>query len=270
MNSFLYVPANRPDRFSKAVNTGAHAVIVDLEDAVSTGDKEQARAHLAAQSAYLRSVCDARGTQLLVRINARATPWHDEDVRACTALDLHGIVVPKPDCALALGTLAGTLPGKDLYLLVETLRGFSNINSIAAAPAVSRMMFGTVDLMLDMGITDADMPLHHFRSLILMHSKLAGLAPPVDGVCAALEDGDALRGEIRRAQRFGFGAKLCVHPSQVDPINTLFSPSAEELAWARRVVNGSAHANGAAIKVEGQLVDAPVLEQARQLLARAR
>jgi citrate lyase subunit beta/citryl-CoA lyase len=169
-----------------------------------------------------------------------------------------------------LGTLADALPGKDLYLLVETLRGFSRIDAIAAAPAVRRMMFGTVDLMLDMGITDADVPLHHFRSLILMHSRLAGLESPVDGVCTALDDGEALQGEIRRAHRFGFGAKLCVHPSQVGPINALFAPSTEELAWARRVVEGAAHAGGAAIKVDGQLVDAPVLEQARQLLARAR
>jgi len=270
MHSFLYVPATRPDRFSKAVDTGAHAVIVDLEDAVNADDKDRARAHLAAQAAALKAACDARGTQLLVRINARTTPWHGEDVRLCATLGLHGIVVPKPDCVQALGILADALPGKDLYLLVETLRGFSRIDAIAAAPAVRRMMFGTVDLMLDMGITDVDVPLHHFRSLILMHSRLAGLESPVDGVCTALDDGEALQGEIRRAHRFGFGAKLCVHPSQVGPINALFAPSTEELAWARRVVEGAAHAGGAAIKVDGQLVDAPVLEQARQLLARAR
>ena len=128
--SYLFVPGNRPERFAKALASGAGAIILDLEDAVAPADKTAARQAIAnwVQTA------DIAHEQLLVRINARTTPWHGEDVRLCATLGLHGIVVPKPDCVQALGILADALPGKDLYLLVETLRGFSRIDAIAAKP----------------------------------------------------------------------------------------------------------------------------------------
>jgi citrate lyase subunit beta/citryl-CoA lyase len=271
LRSFLYVPATRPERFAKAVATGAHAVIVDLEDAVAPADKDRARETLRAEAEALRARCDEAGCQLLVRPNARATQWHEADVEACAALPLHGVVVPKPDDAAALAALGqaiGKTVGKarDLYLLVESLAGFRNIEAISRAPGVRQMMLGAADLMLDIGITHDDEPLHYFRSLIVMHSRLAGLPAPVDGVCLALEDDEQMQREIARAKRFGFGAKLCVHPRQVQPIHQGFSPSAADIAWARRVVEAAGAAEGAAVKVDGQLVDAPILEHARRLL----
>lgn len=267
LRSFLFVPATRPDRFAKAVASGAHAVIVDLEDAVAPSDKDSARAALAAEAGALRALCDAAGCQLLVRPNARGTAWHEEDVRACAVLPLHGLVVPKPDDAIALAAI-GRLVGAErlLYLLVESLAGFHHIADISRAPGVRQMMLGAADLMLDIGISDDGDPLHYFRSLLVMHSKLAGLPPPVDGVCLALEDPARLEFEVDRAKRFGFGAKLCVHPSQIAPVHRSFLPPAAEYDWARRIVEAASAAGGAAVKVDGRLVDAPILEQARRVL----
>jgi len=268
LRSFLYVPATRPDRFAKAVDSGAHAVIVDLEDAVAPADKDRARDALQAGAATLRARCDAAGCRLLVRPNAAATHWHAADIAACIALPLHGIVVPKPDDAAMLGALHAAAGGeRDLYLLVESLAGFRNIEAISRAPGVRQMMFGAADLMLDIG-TDVDAePLHHFRSLIAMHSRLAGLPAPVDGVCLALDDAAQMQREIARARAFGFGAKLCVHPRQVLPIHRGFQPSPDELAWARRVCEAAGGADGAAVRVDGRLVDAPLLAWARRVLA---
>jgi citrate lyase subunit beta/citryl-CoA lyase len=270
LRSFLYVPATRPERFAKAVASGAHAVIVDLEDAVSPDDKDRARDVLMAEGPALRAACDAAGCQLLVRFNAAATRWHVDDVKACAALPLHGIVVPKPDDPAMLGALREvTTASQDLYLLVESLKGFHHLAAISAAPGVRQMMLGAADLMLDIG-TDVDAePLHYFRSLIVMHSRLAGLPPPVDGVCLALEDGSLMQSEIARAKAFGFGAKLCVHPRQVPPIHRGFAPSAEDIAWARRIVEAAGAGKGAAMRVDGRLVDAPILARARALLEAA-
>lgn len=270
LRSFLYVPATRPERFAKAVDAGAHAVIVDLEDAVAPADKAPARARLHAEVGALRQRCDAAGCQLLVRPNARHTPWHEEDVQALAAWPVHGVVVPKPDDAAALAALHARLgDARALLLLVESLRGFRHIEAIAGAPGVRQLMLGAADLMLDIGTTQDHEPLHAYRALVVMHSRLAGLPPPVDGVCLGLEDDALMAREIARAKDFGFGAKLCVHPRQVVPVNQGFGPAAHERDWAARVVSAAGVADGAAVRVDGRLVDAPLLAQARRILAAA-
>lgn len=269
IRSFLYVPATAPKRFDKAVDSGAHAVIVDLEDAVAAQDKPAAREILAATCKHLRDACDHRGTELLVRINAHGSHWHADDAQACESLPIDGVVVPKPADPRAISQLANRLPGRRMYLLVESLAGFENIAAIARVPQVTRLMFGAADLMLEFGTRQDGAPLHHFRSLLTMHSRLAGLPSPVDGVCTALDHTDLLSSEIDRAKDFGFGGKLCVHPSQIEAVNRQFAPSAAQRAWALRVCEVADTANGAAVRVDGALVDAPILEQAKRILAEA-
>ena len=138
---------------------------------------------------------------------------------------------------------------------------------MARAPGVRRMMFGTVDLMLDIGANESGEPLNYYRSQILLYSRLAGLLPAVDGVCTTLDSPEALDQEVRRARSFGFGAKLCVHPSQIGPVNAGLGPTKEELDWALRVCE--VVSNGAAVAVHGRPVDAPVLAQARRIVASA-
>ncbi|MEO6319179.1 MAG: aldolase/citrate lyase family protein [Polaromonas sp.] len=140
------------------------------------------------------------------------------------------------------------------------------MRELARAPRVQRLVFGSIDLQLDLGISGDGEELLLFRSQLVLASRLA---PPVDGVSTAIGDTDQLQADTRRARRLGFGAKLCIHPKQVDAVNAGFSPMAEEIAWARRVRDAAAQAGGAAVAVDGKMIDRPVILRAEALLRQA-
>lgn len=266
--SYLFVPGSRPERIGKAIAAGADAVIVDLEDAVAPDDKAAARHNLHAPWPALRAQADAAGVTLLVRVNGADTAYFGDDLAFCRDLAVAAIVLPKADCA-ALEALRAVLPDIACYALLETAAGFRDLREVARAPGVIRLMFGSIDLMFDLDVADDDAPLHHFRSELVLHSRAAGLPAPVDGVCTAIGDAQALAADTARARRFGFGAKLLIHPNQVAGVHAALAPSAEDVAWARRVVTQAAAANGAAIAVDGKMVDRPVLERAQRIAAAA-
>lgn len=266
--SYLFVPGSRPERIGKAIAAGADAVIVDLEDAVAPDDKAAARHNLHAPWPALRAQADAAGVTLLVRVNGADTAYFGDDLAFCRDLAVAAIVLPKADCA-ALEALRAVLPDITCYALLETAAGFRDLREVARAPGVIRLMFGSIDLMFDLDVADDDAPLHHFRSELVLHSRAAGLPAPVDGVCTAIGDAQALAADTARARRFGFGAKLLIHPNQVAGVHAALAPSAEDVAWARRVVAQAAAANGAAIAVDGKMVDRPVLERAQRIAAAA-
>ncbi|WP_227460764.1 HpcH/HpaI aldolase/citrate lyase family protein [Cupriavidus pauculus] len=266
--SYLFVPGSRPERIGKAIAAGADAVIVDLEDAVAPDDKAAARHNLHAPWPALRAQADAAGVTLLVRVNGADTAYFGDDLAFCRDLAVAAIVLPKTDCA-ALEALRAVLPDITCYALLETAAGFRDLREVARAPGVIRLMFGSIDLMFDLDVADDDAPLHHFRSELVLHSRAAGLPAPVDGVCTAIGDAQALAADTARARRFGFGAKLLIHPNQVAGVHAALAPSAEDVAWARRVVAQAAAANGAAIAVDGKMVDRPVLERAQRIAAAA-
>lgn len=266
--SYLFVPATRPERIGKAIASGAEAVIVDFEDAVAPDDKAGARAALAGPWPDLRAQAATAKVELLVRINAADTTYHDGDLQWCAALGVDSVVMPKADAAGVL-TLHERLRDARIHPLLETAAGFSALRELAAAPGVARLLFGSIDLMFDLDVADEGEPLHYFRSRLVLHSRAAGLPAPVDGVCTALGDAAALDAETRRARAFGFGAKLLIHPAQVAGVHAGLSPSADEQAWARRIVDAAAAAQGAAVAVDGKMVDRPVLERARRILSQA-
>jgi citrate lyase subunit beta/citryl-CoA lyase len=255
--SYLFVPGNRPERFGKACAAGADAVIIDLEDAVAPQDKAAARAAVAAWLSARQPV--------LIRVNAVDTPWFDDDIALCAHPGVAGVVLPKAECAEQLAVLRAA-GAAALYPLVETARGIAQANALAAAPAVQRLLFGAIDFQLDMGIEDDGEALLPFRSQLVLASRLAGVAPPVDGVTVALDDAGQLRRETLRARRLGFGGKLCIHPRQVVPVNACFAPTAEEIAWAQRILDAAAGAHGAAVAVDGKMVDRPVLLRAQRII----
>jgi len=146
----------------------------------------------------------------------------------------------------------------------------ANAAVLAATAGVTRLVFGSIDFQLDLDIADDDLALLPFRMRLVLASRVAGLPAPVDGVTTALDDEARIEAEARRARSLGFGAKLCIHPKQVAIVNGAFSPAAAELAWAQRVVDAAAAADGAAVAVDGRMVDAPVLARARRLLAARR
>ena len=142
-----------------------------------------------------------------------------------------------------------------------------SLTTLAAAPGVHRLVFGSIDFQLDLGMRDAhEEELLYFRSQIVLASRLAGLAAPIDGVSTAIDDAEALHTDVQRARRLGFGGKLCIHPKQVAGVHRGFAPSADELAWAQRVLAASAAAGGAAIAVDGKMVDKPVLLRAAAIV----
>ena len=264
VHSYLFVPADRPQRYAKALATSAHAVIIDLEDAVAPQAKSQARELLAA---WLNS---AEARPVHVRLNGPQTPWFSQDLALCHLHAVSGIVLPKAESPEELAHLARAVPGKPLLALIESAAGMAAARQIAAAPGVQRLVFGSIDFQADLGIEGEDDALLAFRSELVLASRLAQLQPPVDGVSTALDDRQATARETARARQLGFGAKLCIHPSQVAPVNEGFAPRPQELAWATRVLQAFEASGGAAVAVDGKMVDAPVLKRAQALLASAR
>lgn len=260
--SYLYVPGNRPDRFDKACAAGADAVIIDLEDAVPPAEKAQAR---AALSAWL-----APGKSVLVRTNGADTPWFAEDLAACAAPGVKGIVLPKAE---AIGEPVIALCRRQdcaLLPLVETAIGMARASVIAATPGVQRLMFGTIDFQFELGIDGDGDELLAFRSQLVLASRLAGIQAPVDGPCTSWEDADLLAANARRARKLGFGGMLCIHPKQVAAVNAAFSPTAAEVAWAHKVLEAARRSQGAAVAVDGRMIDRPVILKAERILGEAR
>lgn len=259
--SLLFVPGDRPERFAKAAASGADAVIIDLEDAVLPQAKAGAR---AAAHAYL-----CHGGQALLRINALDTRWFEDDLSLCAAPGVLGVVCPKAEHPADLARIAGHLrPGVALFPLVETAKGMRDVHAIAAAEGVGRLLFGSIDLSLDLDLmpSEDEPELSSYRAQLVLASRAAGLAPPVDGVSLHLQDDVALARAALAARRAGFGAKLCLHPAQITTVHSAFTPSAEDLAWARRVLDAANDQMGAFL-FEGRMVDAPVLIRARRLIA---
>lgn len=259
--AYLFVPADRPERFAKARASGADAVIVDLEDAVAPEAKASARDALA-------TALDASAS-LVVRINAAGTPWFEDDLELCRHPGVAAVMLPKAEGIDAVCTVV-EITYKDVLPIIESARGLREIHSIASVPGVIRLAFGSVDLALDLGIDcapdGAESELLAFRSQVVLASRLAGLAAPVDGVSTAIEDLQRLQADTERSRRLGFGAKLCIHPKQLAIVQAVFTPTPERLDWARRVCKAFETAGGSAVAVDSQMVDLPVYQRAQAVL----
>lgn len=268
--SFLFVPANRPERYAKALASGAGAVIIDLEDAVPPDVKPAARTQLAEEFSNLPASDRSR---LLVRINAAGTLWHDEDLLLMAQLasaGLAGVVLPKVESVAEISRVAACVgPACALLPMLESAVGLAALDLLAASPGVSRLVFGNLDFQADLGMAcDADeVELQPVRLALVLASRRAGLVAPVDGVTPGTGDMAQVRADAGRSRRGGFGAKLCVHPAQVAVVNSALGPTAAELEWARRVVENSLGAGGGVFSLDGRMVDAPVLRLAKRTLA---
>lgn len=258
--SWLFVPATRPDRFEKAAASGADLVILDLEDAVPAGDKAAAR---AAAGAWLASDRVAA-----VRVNPADSDHHDADIESIVGLPgLRAVLLPMAESVEAVARLRERL-GSEVALVpqVETALGVVRALDLASAPGVARMAFGHLDFAVDIDAAPEPEALLHARSSLVLACRAAGVAGPVDSVTTDLDDDSATVVDAARARALGFTGKLCIHPRQVGAVNTAMSPSEQEVAWARRVLE--AGTTGAA-RVDGQMVDAPVVARADRIMNRA-
>ena len=257
--SYLFVPGNRPERFDKALASGADTVIVDLEDAVPPDQKTAARDTVAAWLSVNKAV--------VLRINAAETAWFRDDVLLCRHPGVSAVMLAKAERVQDLAAIGTTMP---LIPLIESAAGFDALRAIAAAPNVQRLAFGAIDFQLDLGMRAGFDELIFFRSQLVLASKLAGIHAPIDSPSTAIEDLQEVERDAQAARRLGFGAKLCIHPKQIDAVNRSFSSSAAEVEWAERVIAIAAQSQGAAVALDGKMIDKPVILRAQAILRERR
>lgn len=263
----LFVPGNRPERFSKALASGADAVVLDLEDAVAAADKPAAR-HAIAQWRAQASQADWR--RVIVRINDATSPCFDDDLKLVREARVPAVMLAKAELEDQIHAVRGASDFAVLPL-VETARGLARCERLAAADGVLRLVFGTLDfaLDLDLDIVADNEPLAEAAARLVLASRLVGRLPPVAGVTPQVDDDTRLLADLTWARRRGFGAKLCIHPRQVAAVHAALAPDAAAIAWAQRVIAAEAASPGAA-RLDGRMVDRPVVLLAQRTLSRAR
>jgi citrate lyase subunit beta / citryl-CoA lyase len=270
LRSLLFAPAVRPDLVAKMPATGADLLAIDLEDATPVSAKVEAR---DAITGLVTPLLDAAAVS--VRVNGPGTEWFAEDIEALPD-GLCAVVVPKIERLADLDALATALDtagheGLAVIAGLETALGVADARPLLAHPIVAGAYFGAEDFIADMGgfRTADNHEVHHARSGVVLAGRLAGI-PVLDQVVADFRDDERSRREGHEARAMGYAGKLCIHPSQVAIATEVFTPSADEIERANRLLAayGAASAAGvAAIDFEGQMVDEPVAVQARRLLA---
>jgi len=261
--TYLFAPGNRPQRFAKALASEADAIILDLEDSVAPAGKGAARNEIVR---WLESLNDT--TNVLVRINDRQSPWFEDDLVLLRDCKIRCVMLPKTESVDDIQAALAVMPDDSLVVpLIETARGVQNVNAIAGAAGVKRLAFGTIDYAVDMHLSGDERGLIYPASQIAMASRCAGIAPPIAGVTLAIDDTIALLVDLGFARSLGFGAKMCIHPTQVTTVRKAMMPTASELDWARRVVEAAADGPGAVL-VNGSMIDRPALLKAEDILAR--
>jgi citrate lyase subunit beta/citryl-CoA lyase len=278
VRSMLFAPGNHQRRLEKTLEVPCDAVIADLEDAVAESEKT------AARTSVVRWLQQPRGDRFaFVRINALSTPWAFDDLAAVVVNGLNGIVLPKVEAARDLHIADYLISAHErahdlapscieIMPIVETAKGVEHLRKIAgASPRVRRIAFGSGDYTNDTGTAwTLDNPLTlHFRAELANVSRAAGIEPPIDTVWPHLDDEKGLAAEAHTARAMGFGGKMTIHPKQLEIVNHTFTPTSEEIAYARKVCEAfdAAEAGGSsAIVVDGAFVDYPVVHRARALL----
>ncbi len=282
LRSFLFTPSNHARRVEKVFQVGADAVILDLEDAVAINEKPAARQCVVDA---FRSRPDSR-TKYYVRVNGVDTPFCEEDIKATVGPWLDGVVLPKVESRSCLNHLERLLAAAeaeqgmavgslDLMPIIETAAGIEAAKKIATADSrIRRMAFGGGDYTLDLNYEwNADETVLAYARAKLSHAaRLGGLEPPIDTVVLQIKDDERFLQSARQGKQFGFGGKLCIHPSQVPLTHQIFTPSEEEVAHARAVVAAfeTAEAEGSAsIQLDGYFIDYPIVYKSQRILALA-
>lgn len=260
--SFLFVPANRTERYSKALNSGSDAVIIDLEDAIPTEHKLESRALLK------QWLLDHPTEKVMIRVNSDQTEWFAEDIQLAQLSNVIALVLPKAEQQQAFEIIQ-QIHSIDVYPIIETPYGMAHVEQIAQFPAVQALMFGSIDFQLEMDMCGDALELMYFRNRIVLASKLAGIANPIDGVTADFSNTELVITETLQAKKLGFQGKLCIHPNQVKIVNQTFDPSPEDIQWAQEIIEAVQAANGQTISLNGKMIDKPIISKAEKILKQA-
>ena len=284
LRTALFVPGNRPDRIDKAFNTEADVIIIDLEDAVPLSEKEISRSKVREKAAQYAD------RMILVRINALGSPFIEGDLEEAIVEGVKGIMLPKVERAddihainklLLEAEKKRFLPEGSIHLfpLIESAAAVQHVYDIVSAKTeperIYSVAFGAADYTLDMGIemTTGGTELFYARSRISIACRAAGISPPIDTpFMIDLNDMEALITDAKRAKELGFQGKLVIHPKQIEPCNRIFSPTPAEIAKAEKIVQAFEEAEAAgtaAIQLEGEFIDYPVVKKSRDILTLA-
>ena len=277
--SFIFVPGNRANMLERARSFTADVIMVDLEDSVPPGEKAIARDLAKEWVPILRR----EGQKVMVRVNSLDTGLTRPELEAVVSPDLYGISLGKVESTWnirdvdrmlsAIEPLAGVEPGSTkIVAWTETASALVDARDIgAASPRVVALAFGAEDFTNDMGIerSDTGEEVQVPRSLVPVAARAANVAS-LDSPFVRFQDPDGLRADAKRSRQMGYTGKFAIHPSQIDIINETFSPSPEETAYARQIMNAweQAEAEGrGSLAMDGRMVDVPVVKRAQNLLA---
>ena len=281
--SFLFVPGSEEKKLAKAAGLGADAVILDLEDGVAPASKAEARAQIQK---FLQGQ-DRQAIEWLIRLNGIGTPYFEADLEVCLRGGPDALVIPKvdspevlrlADARLTEAEIAATRPTGVLgfFALIESARGILNAHAIATAtPRLLGLMLGHVDLAADLGISAGRATegiVQHARCQLVLAARAAGVAV-VDTIYLNIRDHKGLRAEAAQAAAMGFAGKLAIHPAQLPVIHEAFTPSADRVRQAERILEAwrQAEMEGRGVcALDGELIEKPVVEIERRVLERAR
>jgi citrate lyase subunit beta/citryl-CoA lyase len=269
LRTMLFVPGTSPDKFAKALASGADAIVLDLEDGVEATRKDEAR---RAIGTWLSGPAVGE-TDRFVRINAAGSPWIAGDLAWLHTIEgrYEGLVLPKVETPEDVAKIARAIPSRRVIPLLETPRGVLRAPAIVSADAdIPAVCFGAEDLTAELGIprtVDGD-ELLVARSQVVLSAVSIG-AEPIDAVFTEIARLELLRDDTLRARALGFTGKMAIHPDQVQVIHRALAPSGEEIAAARKIVDADegARARGdGAFRLDDRMVDAPVVRRARRVL----
>lgn len=281
--SLLFVPGGEPRKVERARGAGADTLLFDLEDSVPPGAKAEARAHVAAA---LRA-SGFGSAEPAVRVNPPGTPFFEDDLAAVVRSGGGTVMVPKSECAEQLAQVdhalerlererAGAGERVRILALVETPAGIVQASALRGrAPRVEALCFGHADFSLQMGLTEADASrgiAYHARCNLVLAARASGVVP-IDTVYLAVKDDEAFQRDAELGRSLGFEGKLCIHPRQVEIANAVYTPAADQVAYATRVVEAweRALAEGQGVfTVDGKMVDAPLVAAQQRVLDLAR
>lgn len=269
--TLLYAPADRPERFIKALESGADAVIFDLEDAVSPNRKAQARANLEEFFASDKAPWP-KEVRLQVRINATGTPWIAQDIDLLNRLPkTFGARIPKAEAAADITKIAHELPDRDLFLLLESAMGIEKAFDLATCcNRVKGISLGEADLRSQLGIT-GDKGLAYARARIVYAAAAANLDPPAMAVFASINDVEGLAQSCLEGKELGMFGRTAIHPRQLDVIRAVFQPTDQEVAKAQEILAAMAKAHrtdqGTAVLADGTFLDVAMVARAQRIAA---
>ena len=274
IRSLLFAPGNRPELVGKFPRYPADAFAIDLEDAVPEAEKDEARRALPAIVASLRE--QKLSAQLFIRTNASRSRHAEADLAAALEMAVDGVMMPKLESVTELKKFAAQIDrsgrGVQLIGVIETARGVLNVETLAAVPHshLTALAFGAEDFMTDLGgqRTPEGLEVLYARSRVVLAARAAGLQA-LDLVFVNIRDDEGFRRDAQVGRQLGYSGKMCIVPRQVETANVVFSPSAEEIERARRLLDAydNAQADGRGVfEFEGAMVDEPILKRARGIL----